>query len=213
MSLFNEQVKGQLKDLLGNMQDDVYLAFFTREDGCQTCADTQTFLEEIASLSPRLTLVRYDYDRDTEAVATYHIDKTPAIALLDANQEDTRIRFYGIPAGYEINSFVGALVEVSGNRQPLPDELKARIEALDKDIHLQVFITLSCPHCPGAVMAAHRLALESKRITADMVEASTFMELSQQHQVMGVPHTVINDKGQLVGARPLEALLQELERV
>ena len=213
MSLFNDQVKGQLKDLLANLQNDVYLAFFSREAGCQTCADTQAFLEEIVALSPKLTLVHYDFDRDAEAVATYRIDKTPAIALLDAQQEDTRIRFYGIPAGYEINSFVGALIEVSGNREPLPEALKARIDALDKDIHLQVFITLSCPHCPGAVMAAHRLALESKHITADMVEAQTFMELSQQHQVMGVPHTVINDQGQLVGARPLEALLQELEKV
>jgi alkyl hydroperoxide reductase subunit AhpF len=85
----------------------------------------------------------------------------PAVVMLDQDGNDTNIRFFGIPGGYEINSFLGALLEVSGERQELPADILKRIQKIDKDIHIQVFVTLSCPHCPGAVITAHRLALEN----------------------------------------------------
>jgi predicted DsbA family dithiol-disulfide isomerase len=42
----------------------------------------------------------------------------------------------------------------------------------------------------------------SPRITADVIEANEFPELSQRFDVMGVPKTVINGVQELVGAQP-----------
>lgn len=61
--------------------------------------------------------------------------------------------------------------------------------------------------------AAHRLALENKKIRADMVESSTFVPLSVKHNVQSVPVTVINEKHKLVGAHPLEAILDAIEKL
>ena len=61
--------------------------------------------------------------------------------------------------------------------------------------------------------AAHRLALENRNIRADMVESSTFVPLSVKHQVQSVPMTVINDSQKLVGAHPLEKLVEVIEKL
>ncbi len=56
------------------------------------------------------------------------------------------------------------------------------------------------------------MAIESTRVTADVVEASEFPEMVQRYQVSGVPKTVINDKVEFVGAQPEDAFLQEVLR-
>jgi len=44
------------------------------------------------------------------------------------------------------------------------------------------------------------MAVESSRVTADVVEATEFPELVQRYSVSGVPKTVVNDFVELVGA-------------
>jgi len=46
------------------------------------------------------------------------------------------------------------------------------------------------------------MALLNRRITADVIEANEFPELSQRFDVMGVPKTVINATQEIVGAQP-----------
>jgi predicted DsbA family dithiol-disulfide isomerase len=46
------------------------------------------------------------------------------------------------------------------------------------------------------------MAQLSPRITADVIEANEFPDLSQRFDVMGVPKTVINGVEELVGAQP-----------
>jgi hypothetical protein len=66
------------------------------------------------------------------------------------------------------------------------------------------------------VRLAHKMAIESDLVRADMIEASEFPELSEKYDVMGVPRTVINDRSYFEGAAPeaqfLEAALQTLEK-
>jgi alkyl hydroperoxide reductase subunit AhpF len=46
------------------------------------------------------------------------------------------------------------------------------------------------------------MAQLNPRITADVIEANEFPELSERFNVMGVPKTVINGVEELVGAQP-----------
>lgn len=59
---------------------------------------------------------------------------------------------------------------------------------------------------------AHKLAVESERVTADVVEASEFPDLSQRFAVSAVPKTVVNDAYELLGARPESAFVAEVLR-
>ena len=62
-------------------------------------------------------------------------------------------------------------------------------------------------------MLAHRLAMESEWITADMVEATEFPHLANKYEVYGVPRTVINETLHIEGAVPEPMLVNELLKV
>ncbi len=62
-------------------------------------------------------------------------------------------------------------------------------------------------------MLAHRLAMESEWITADMVEATEFPHLANKYDVYGVPRTVINETLHIEGAVPEPMLVNELLKV
>lgn len=57
---------------------------------------------------------------------------------------------------------------------------------------------------------AHRFALESDLIQADMVEGSEFPHLAVKYNVSGVPHTVINEDHHVTGALPDIELAREI---
>lgn len=213
MAIFDDKVRGQLTEILKNMKEEVTLVFFSQEIECFTCRDARSFVEEVSSLNSKIKLEKYNLVEDSEKTELYKIDKVPAIAVADKNGADTGIRFYGIPAGYEISSFLSALLETSGVKEVLSKEIMERIAKVDKDVHIQVFVTLGCPHCPKAVETAHRLALENKNIKADMIESNSFAHLVARYNISSVPKIVINDRFEFVGAQPMAAFLDVLEKV
>ena len=54
------------------------------------------------------------------------------------------------------------------------------------------------------------MAVESRRVIADVIEASEFPSLSEQYGVRGVPVTFVNDQREILGARPEHAFLAEV---
>jgi len=213
MDLFTEQIKKQLKDILEKIQNKVTIAFFTQEFECETCKDTHEFVEEFVSLSDKLELKVYDFKKDSAIAKQYGVDNIPAMVIVTADGKDNGIRFFGLPGGYEINSFIAALLEVSGQKHELNEELMKRIKNISKDVRIQVFITLSCPHCPGAVTNAHHLAMLNDHISADMVEAQTFTTESIKYDVSAVPKIIINEQHELVGNQPIEKYLDIIEKL
>jgi len=75
---------------------------------------------------------------------------------------------------------------------------------------MQVFVTPTCPYCPQSVILAHELAVVSELITADMVEAMEYQELSIKYEVRGVPKTVINETIHAEGAMSEHMILEKL---
>jgi len=62
-------------------------------------------------------------------------------------------------------------------------------------------------------MLAHQMAMENPFITAEMISANEFYELSMRYNVSGVPQTTINNgKGVVLGAVPEDDLIQEIGR-
>lgn len=212
MKMFDAQLETQLKEIFNDLAGEVTLALFTEGD-CYSCTETRSYMQEVADLNDKIHFVEYDLKKDAEQVAAYDVEMVPSIVLLDGKGDYKRIKFNGIPAGHEINSLIPALMEVSGAESELPKEFVDRIEAIQKPIDIKVFVTLSCPHCPGAVQKAHKLALMNPNIRAEMIEAQTFGELADKYNVSGVPKIVINESHELVGNQPLQAFLDTIEAI
>ncbi len=207
--LLNEDVQNQLKQVFEELKNAVTMVLFTSEEDCESCETTLNLLTEVSELSDKLNLRVYDLKSDE--AKKYDIDLAPSFVLLDHNGEYHRVKFNGIPAGHEINSFISALIEMSGAESEVPEELLERIQKIDKPVNIKVFVTLSCPHCPGAVQKAHKLAMLNKNVTGEMIEAQTFYELSEKFNVTGVPKIIINDSLELVGNQPIERFLDQIE--
>ena len=83
------------------------------ETGCESCKDTEDYMTDVETLSENIKLEVYDINKDSEKAKELNVDKVPTIVLLDSNKKDNGVKFYGIPAGHEINSFVTGILEVS----------------------------------------------------------------------------------------------------
>ncbi len=213
MTFLNEEIKKQLEEVFEPMKKEVIVALFATKEMCETCEDTKSFMAEMSGINEKIKLEVYDLKDDAELAETLQVKRAPAIVLLGEGRKDYGIQFNGLPGGHEINSFISGLLEVSGSGEKLPEVFAERVAKIDKPIDIKVFVTLGCPHCPGAVSKAHKLALENLNVRAEMIEAQTFSELSDQYNVSGVPKIVINGTEELVGDQPLEMFLDAIERL
>ena len=211
MGLIKKKQEKQLREKFKELGGDVKLIVFTQEMECPFCEQTRELMEDISALSDKITLEVHDFVADKDEVDKYKIDKIPATVV--EGEKDYGIRFYGIPAGYEFVSLVDAIEVVSTGDTGLSDETKAALRQLKDDVHIQVFITLTCPYCPQTVEMAHRLAVESDLVTADMVESSEFHHLSHKYDVMAVPKTIVNEDIQFEGAVPEEEFVENVLKV
>ena len=174
---------------------------------CPYCQQTREILEEIVGLSDLLELEVYDFLAEENLAKKYDVDKIPAI-FFQKNEEILNLRFFGIPSGYEFSSLIEDIVDISRGETHLSQQTKNFLKELTKPIHIQVFVTPTCPYCPRAVRLAHQMALESKYVRADMIEAIEFPHLAEKYQVSGVPKSIINEVVEIEGAVPENIFLE-----
>jgi glutaredoxin-like protein len=159
----------------------------------------------------RITTEIYDLTRDSTRAAALHVDKAPAVVVLDGDRgTDHGVRFFGIPSGYEFASLISAVLMVSSGQAGLTPTTIAALSGVAAPLHIQVFVTPTCPYCPAAVTLAHKLAMASPHVSAEMIDASEFPDLSDRFGIRAVPHTVINGKVHVEGSMPEAAMMEHL---
>lgn len=201
MGLIPEEPKQHLrKEFEAKLKDEVHLVMFTQETECAHCREARELVEEIAGLSSKIKAEIFDFVKDNGKAKDYKIDKVPAIAI--SGKKDYGIRYYGVPLGYEFKSFIGSIINVSNGTTNLSEETKRKLDSISKPVHVQVFVTLTCPYCSTAAGLAYKFALENDLVRADVIDVSEFPHLGQKYSIMGVPKTVINEQIEIVGAVP-----------
>lgn len=108
---------------------------------CEYCEETEELLGEVAALSDKITLNVHDLRDNPDAGAPYGIgpDMIPAFVLQGDNRG--KVRYFGIPAGYEFTGFLQGLVDVSTGDTKLTPASKDELAKLPSDIHIRVFVT------------------------------------------------------------------------
>jgi glutaredoxin-like protein len=216
-AMLDEKVKTQVSEVFQGLSNPVEVLFFgsADEENCQYCSETRQLLEEVTDLSDQVTLKVYDLEKDADLAKRYKVDGAPGYVMVGregGRQLDYGIRFKGIPAGHEFTSLINDLVLVSQRDSNLSEETRTYLRGLKQPVHLQVFVTPTCPYCPRAVVLAHQMALESPMVEAEMVEAMEFPDLADRFNVSGVPQITINmGAGTVVGAVPENILVTEIE--
>jgi alkyl hydroperoxide reductase subunit AhpF len=141
MALLSEQDRQVVRSHLADLEHDVTLLLFTQTiGGPETGRIAKQILDELSGLSDRIHVDEVNFVLDTERAAQYRIDKIPATVVL-RDGEDTRIRFFGAPAGYEFMSLVEAVILAGGEDSGLTEESKKLIAGVQEPISIDVFVT------------------------------------------------------------------------
>jgi glutaredoxin-like protein len=213
MALIDEKTKGQLRERLAeSLSGTVEIRLYRRPDtsrlilpggmGCQTCEAAEELARALAEAAPeKVQLTVIDVTLEPSDV-----EEVPTLTVAAAG-ESPRITFEGLPSGYEFATLLDAVERASGVGDGLAAEHLDRLAGLEDQVEVMVFVTPTCPYCPGAASMANRMALASPRVRSLVVEANEFPELSQRHQVQGVPRTVVNRTGAFVGVLPEAAFV------
>ena len=195
-------------ELNEKLEKTVKIIMFTQEVECQFCMQTRQLINELAALNDKIKVEIYDFLKDSEKAKEYGVDKVPAIVIV--SEKDYGIRFYGIPYGYELQTLLEGVINVSKGRTDVSEETRKKLREIKKPVHIQVFVTLTCPYCPVVATIAYKFAIESDLIKADIIEASEFPQLAVKYAVMGTPKTVINEKIEFIGAFPEDLFLEHV---
>lgn len=140
MSMLPDEVKQEVKKKFDKeLRTPVKLIYFTEKLECQFCKETHQLLDEIATLSDKISLDVFNFAIDKEKVDKYKIDKIPAIVIM--NEKDYGIRLFGLPVGYEFSSLIESITIVSSGKTGLNEKSIERIATLTNPVHIQVFVT------------------------------------------------------------------------
>jgi glutaredoxin-like protein len=214
--LLNEEILQQIEEVFAQLKEPVQVLYFGKDNDCDYCDDALQLIKEVVQLSDKLDLTIYDVQNDVAIAEQYKVDKAPGMVIAGRDGDqilDYGIRLSGIPSGHEFSTFIHDLILVSSHDSGLSQQTRDFLNNLTEPVHLQVFVTPTCPYCPRAVLLAHQMALESPMVEAEMVEAMEFPELADRFNVSGVPQTTINaGKGTVIGAVPEGQLLSEILR-
>jgi len=209
MALIRDEQKERIKsDFREKLENPVKILMFTQEVECQFCAQTRQLINELAPLDERIAVEVYDFVRDASKTKEYAVDKVPALVVM--GEKDFGVRFYGLPYGYELQTLLDAVINVSKKQTDLSDETKNRLKEIKKPVHIQVFVTLTCSYCSIVASLAHKFAIENELIKAEVIDVSEFPQVGLKYGVMGVPKTVINEKIEFVGAFPEDLFLEHI---
>lgn len=215
--VLNDQIIKQINEVFDEMKEPVQILYFGSKDSCDYCAETQQLLEEVTATNANIQLSVYDIQEDQDVAKKFNVTNAPGIVIAakDGSEvTDLGVQYSGIPSGHEFSTLINDILIVSKRDSGLNEKTREFLKNLDKPLHLQVFVTPSCPYCPRAVLLAHQMAMENPQmIRAEGVEATEFPELASRFNVRGVPQTVINSgAGNVVGAVPEQNLLAEIMR-
>lgn len=141
MALLSDQDRQVVRTHLADLKHDVRLLLFTQTiGGPETALIARQILDELAGLSERLSIEEVSFVLEKDRATRFGVDKIPAIVVL-RDGEDTRIRFFGAPAGYEFMSLVEAVILAGGDDSELSERSKKVIAAVREPISVEVFVT------------------------------------------------------------------------
>ena len=211
-SLLDEDLRRQLGDVFSKLQQDVWLLSVVDTKN-EKCLELAALLKEMERLGEKVHVELFSPGENPSLEEDFtdggHL---PALGIYREGHVYTGESFLGVPGGKELNSLVMALYNTAGAGQPLEDKIKARIQAVDKPVNIQIFVSLACHHCAQMVISCLRMAALNPGIKAQMADANLFPDYVKKYGIERVPMTVINGSHTLMGGKSLEEVLDFIEK-
>ncbi|KAA0685500.1 alkyl hydroperoxide reductase subunit F [Azospirillum brasilense] len=195
--MLDSNVKGQLKAYFDKITQPIELAA-SLDDGAKS-QDMQALLQDIASLSDKITFVRSDDDA-----------RKPSFAIKRTGT-DVGVRFAGLPMGHEFNSLILALLQVGGHPSKESAEVIEQVKALEGEYSFETYFSLSCQNCPDVVQALNLMSVLNPRIKHVAIDGALFQQEVESRKIMAVPSIFLNGEPFGQGRMGLEQILAKID--
>jgi len=195
--MLDANLKTQLKAYLERLVMPIELVA-SLDEGAKS-RELAELLDEIASLSDRISVVRRDDDA-----------RKPSFAINRVGS-DVSVRFAGIPLGHEFTSLVLALLQVGGHPPKATPELLEQVRGLEGDFVFETYFSLSCQNCPDVVQALNLMSVVNPRIRHVAIDGALFQDEVESREVMAVPSVFLNGKPFAQGRMDLAQVVAKLD--
>lgn len=204
--MLSAEIKQTLTSYTADMAHPVTFVLQTGEH--EKRDELKAFLQDIASVSDNILFK----ERDVSSPESANPLRSPISFLLEAQGEDSGVRFSGIPSGHEFNSLILALLQASGRAMKLDESLQNMVKKIKEPLKFEVFVSLSCHNCPEVVQALNQFALLNSQISAEMIDGGLFQEVVKDRDIQGVPSVYVNGElfanGKVTAAQLIEKLIE-----
>ena len=194
--LFTSDMLAQLNAVFGKMESKLVLSLGL--DSRASSNELKHYMEELAKLTDKLS-VRLEENVDEK--------EAPYVKVCKEDGSYSGLAFHGIPGGHEFTSFILGLYNVAGPGQQIEDDIKSKIEAVDKETKIKLMVSLTCTMCPDLVVAAQRIASLNPKVSTEVYDLNHFPDLRDKYQIMSVPCMVINDGKPNFGKKDISQVL------
>ncbi|MEN2998805.1 MAG: thioredoxin family protein [Brevinematia bacterium] len=174
---------------------------------------TKTFFSELAEVSSKIKLQLVESSIGSKTSTGLTIRTIPSVTI--GEDRGYKILFSGSPLGYEASQIVETIVMISTENHELGDEVAQKLSSLSKPVNIKVFVTPTCPYCPGSAYLANRIAVASRgKVVAEVVEANENPDLAMEWGIESVPTQIINDsyESKTVGLQNEEEFVNQVLR-
>ncbi len=143
--LLNAELIKQIKLLFETrLLYPVEIIFFTNQNEDESYAETRQLLEELCSLSDKLSLHHYNIHDHQQLAQKFNVSLIPGLVIASRDRDellDYGVRFAGLPSGYEFGSLIHAIELVSKRDSGLKPDTRLNLRDIRTPVLLKVFVT------------------------------------------------------------------------
>ncbi|WP_313630837.1 alkyl hydroperoxide reductase subunit F [Enterococcus devriesei] len=194
--MLDNETKTQLKQYLDLLEAE--LVFSVSLDDSEDSKKVTEFLTEVAEMTSRVT------------IEPLKLKRTPSFEINQKEAGASGVAFAGLPMGHEFTSFILALLQVSGRAPKIDDALIKQIQAIDRPLHFETYVSLTCHNCPDVVQALNIMAVLNPNISHTMIEGGMYQAEVDAKKVMAVPTVFLNDEEFGSGRMTIEELVEKV---
>lgn len=202
-----EDQRKALATYLKDFKEVVPVHLFVKAGQNDAYADfAHNLMKDLVRLTDKVTLSLHS--DDAKASASFAVTRFPTLLIAP---EKYSIRFTGAPAGEEGQAFLHALMMVSTGNSFLSERSRELLQELQEPRVVKVFVSPTCPYCPGQCVNAIKAAVEKpKLVSVECVETGENPDYAQEYSVGSIPHTVYDERLSTVGLESEMAFVLQL---
>lgn len=194
--VLEEEIKSQLIEYLKLLEEEIDIKVSAGTD--TVSEDLLTFIGEVGTLSDKINIVKASLPR----TPSFQICKRGGLK---------GVTFAGIPLGHEFNSFVLALLQVSGRAPKISEKVKEQIKALKGEHKFETYVSLSCHNCPEVVQALNIISVLNPGYSHTMIDGAIYKKETEEKDILAVPAVYLDGEFFGGGRMELEEILSKLD--